>query len=823
MNTYLQAWSDLDLDDYDDEFVSPYPSASSECSEDTILSDSDSEPDPFPSNVPPWEDINSSYDSLMSNRGEKITSSIEEWVTHLHGPRVTLSTLVDRDRGRQIFYIQSVVGDDETTTSNSYLLGPVLVACGPPITGIKISKKDVGDSHYLLNYAEGWILTPLTSESTFEATNRRHQGSGIPFILDPVKQKFLSPVRKQSEKEMDLESKMVHLSETASWTDPDWFTYPYHQMALLLATVSFDFKGARSFPFLYKTEGGCGGPPPFNNVDTAHAMIHHYTRGKSTRAILGVMRETVEIHQGRMEPRESFFLKAAHLAQAGDKRWLEFTTAFKSLQQHEGLTRTELRERVREMDGTSLPQEIANMGTDVEPSNPVLGTAVSHLRQDGFLMTELDVKLIMDKFRKSEAVFGEQPIKQVLAEIDENQRAFKANMWKTLSLLVERDLDLSQTHGLLIPMDGNKLTSQALHILIGYYSLKARSLRNFTSLAYSDTLKIFKASDIKKYFEKGDQPLRHDFLKTEGIDKVKVKFPTDIKKEIERKERISAWIESSSSLVELLEGPIPVGVGPDDGRIFRQVMENLQKRTVQQPTVVILFSSDRDLVRLTSQYLRSFSLRKNFKAALIQIKREDYIKICLAQIQEFTTFKRVSRSNNIDPGQAVRAMERSKPGFLDRIPVYNYILKVNWPIPTDIHGMILRRMQSDYMGGSKISVLTEYDVPNLERGLESTEYNGNLNAVVTTSGGFIPRQYIRDQTGWSEMELGEIKNLPVMTANGQKRTTSYKPGELSEISLNLVNPMSHSDLITDWRTGIKTPESSIHARSASWRSGSSGT
>jgi hypothetical protein len=754
-----------------------------------------------------------------------IEDAIQECIIRLGYDRsTTIVDLISKDRGHWIFYIQSVVGDDEVTTSNSYALGPLLVSCGPCITGIRISWKDVGDSPYLLNYAEGWVFTPLSGESTFEGNSRRHASTGVPFILDPVKQKYLSPVRKQSEREMDLESKMVHLAEIASWTDSSWFTYGYHQMALLLATVSFDFNSSRSFPFLYKTEGGCGGAPPWNNIDTGHSMIHHYTRGKSTRAILGVMKETVDIHQGRTAPSETFFLKAAHLAQASDQRWLEFTSAYKALQRNEGLSRTELRERLREMEGSTLPPDILALGTNIEPRDPVIGTAVSHLRSDGLVFTELDVKLILDKHAKAEAVFGDTKMSNVLSEIEESQRIFKANTWKTLSHLVDKDPELSELYLNMVPKDHLGLTSEAEDAMRAYYSLKARSLRNFTSLAYSDTLKIFKAVDIKRYFERGDAPLRMDFLKSEGIDQVSQAFPTDVGKELERKIRVSQWLDAKP-LVELLTEPLPPGVGPDDGRVFRNIFANLEARSQNFPTVVILISSDRDLVRLTAQYLRTYSNRKQFQSGLLQLTREAYIRICLTQCREYYQVVQRTRTSNISTEKAKAILERSSPNGT-KIQVYNYILGCIWPVPREIQAEISAKMSSSFnLPDTKINVGVEYDLPNIERGLERTVYDKATNRIYQLSGGYIPRKLLNDfPTCWAELPYLEIKNLPELSVRRDYRTLeAFRPGDREIPRLSLVNPMSHVDLVQNWRSGVKTPRESVHARSASWRSGISGS
>lgn len=119
------------------------------------------------------------------------------WHSGMHHPfRIPkhdcVGSLFEKDRGKTIHFVQSVVGDDETNTTNSYAFGPVIIGTGPVICGIKVSWKDTGCSKYLSNYAEGWTLTPINGESTFEAVSR-HAGNGVPFVLDPVKGKRIEP------------------------------------------------------------------------------------------------------------------------------------------------------------------------------------------------------------------------------------------------------------------------------------------------------------------------------------------------------------------------------------------------------------------------------------------------------------------------------------------------------------------------------------------------------------------------------------------------------------------------------------------------------
>jgi len=109
----------------------------------------------------------------------------------------------------QIHAIRSMVGDDETITNNCLIYAVLCVVIGPRLSRIKISWKDVQFNKDLYNYAEGWVLIPPSADSGYESVSRYARGNGVPFVLDPIKFKNLSAVRKQSDMEVDLPSKFI--------------------------------------------------------------------------------------------------------------------------------------------------------------------------------------------------------------------------------------------------------------------------------------------------------------------------------------------------------------------------------------------------------------------------------------------------------------------------------------------------------------------------------------------------------------------------------------------------------------------------------------
>lgn len=93
----------------------------------------------------------------------------------------------------------------------------------------------MGLSQILTNYAEEWHLLPPTIWSTFDGSTQYFKNEALGMVLDPVRVKDLSPVRKQSGLETDLSSKFKSLAARAQWSDPAWLTYDNHQLSLILA------------------------------------------------------------------------------------------------------------------------------------------------------------------------------------------------------------------------------------------------------------------------------------------------------------------------------------------------------------------------------------------------------------------------------------------------------------------------------------------------------------------------------------------------------------------------------------------------------------
>jgi len=670
------------------------------------------------------------YDEVLSRLG--IESSLED--------------LVKQDLGRNLHILQSVVGDDEYTTTDSVATGPALIGFGPVINGIKLSWKDSGISHYVGNYAEGWVLSPPSAESTFEVTHRRHARSGVPFTLDMVKLKLLSPVRKQSQAwDLDLESKLEHLAEIAGWTDRSWFTYDYHQMTLLLATAIFDFEDAITFPYLFKTEGGCGGAPPYGNLDTAYSALHYYTRGKSRRSILGVMEEAVAVNIGTLAPKDTFFLRNSHLANMGDKVWLRYESAYRTLLEQGGLSKSEVNDLLRAEETELLPDYLKCLGTEIEPHSFAVGAALSSLRKEGLLMSEMDVKTALEAQRRNEAILGDKPIGLLNKEIQEELAAFRGKHLKVLSQISEIDPAIREglkSRGLMMP-EGPGLDFK--HLAGSYYSMRTEEYSRYSSLFYTDAIRVFKTREVREVLEAHSMAIRADFARTESVPRVVHQFLEENSEERSRRKRIHDWFESAP-LETLLYNPLPPGVGTDDDRIVRSILHCQETATPSDYDcmAVIMFSGDRQLARITSSQMK---MRMDKPFRLVQLDRSLYTRVCLEGVREF------SRCGPLKENQRPSFMPKS-----DYVEYWNYILKRRWPLPASI---IEQTKTMFFNLGPKARILyhVEYDYPNMERGLDTIRVDPRTGTVEEYGGGYLERRTLQsfaEHDCWAKQDLDSI-------------------------------------------------------------------
>jgi hypothetical protein len=746
------------------------------------------------------DDFSDSYHTAFGDGGSLI-KVFDETCQKL-GLSGTFQDLITEDQDADLHYIQSVVGDDEHTTTDSASLGPCLIGFGPVLNGIKVSWKDTGISHWVGNYAEGWILTPPNAEASFEAVSRRNLRSGIAFTLDPVKIKYLSPVRKQSNQEMDLQSKILALSEIAAWTDRSWFTYDYHQMSLILANAIFDFEDAISFPFLFRTEGGCGGCPPYHNLDSLYSALHFYTRGKSRSAIMGIMVEAVEININKLKPADAFFTRSARLAQMGDKQWLQYEAAYRSLLERAELTPSEAKNLLKIQAEVQLPPDLLQLGVEVTPSSFVVGSAISHLRKDGFIMSEIDVKMVLDQKAKERALGGDEPIGVLMRRQADEQGLFKGQNWKLLSELASaggpiKDY-LRERLGILPSDPGDAFRA----CTTAYFRMRSEAHDQFSSFYYTDTVRLFKVSDIDAYFNRASKPLLADFAKTDILPAARKNFLEENIEEKVRLEFISGWLESDD-LETILKRPLPPGIGPDDSRIARSITNFLDEiDSVAFPVVrVVVFTGDKKLLRTTAALVAGCN--PACKVIIQGIDNVRYLEICLDGVAEKQWLEAQGKP-------LIRGLPYRREGE-PRVTYYNAILRRLWTLPPKLQHALVDRtrlgLPLERALRADIVIHIEYDFPNMERGMDLIRFNAQTNTVDRYGGGFLSRQTV-DSLGrefcWSQTPLPDLIEWPDFDTQKESTHHRLRGTGLSANRTYTYEPMSRQTyaVVERWRSEL---------------------
>jgi hypothetical protein len=377
---------------------------------------------------------------------------------------------------QMIHAIISVTGDDEIITTDDPTLIALHLSVAEIISEIQISVKDTGISRRKGNYTEGWIMLCPASEADFTSVILRHKRDGIPLVFDITKLKTTSAVRKQSTLEMDLVSKVKLLSKAAAWTDTDWFTYDYAQMSLIFSLCIFDFNNARLFPFLHSEEGGCGGQPPWNNVHTSLCTLKYFNKGRSIKSVLALMDECYQVNEFNIKPHEALYINASHSAQAGNEKLSQISNAKRYLKSFDKETRIKILESCKGAD--SLPVDLLDKSIIVEVQDKLLGDAISELRSNRLIMTELDVQLKQIGLEKFSDLLKDENMGVVRERREKQKEIVKKNGLAQLAKFSQVDESIQN------------IEQSAISILSRYYSLKT-DISNISSFVYAGILRIF--------------------------------------------------------------------------------------------------------------------------------------------------------------------------------------------------------------------------------------------------------------------------------------------------------------------------------------------
>jgi hypothetical protein len=605
--------------------------------------------------------------------------------------------------------IISITGDDEILTTDSQSLSPLHFVAGGVLSKIKLSLRDTGISKRKGNYTEGWILLAPNREATFESVNRRHQSDGVGLTLDIPKLKQASAVRKQSRLDNDFESKFVDLYKTSEWVHEYWFTYDICQLNLVLATVVFDLKDAKVFPFLYKTEGGCGGKPPWNNLDTVVSALHKFAGGKARTGILAIMDEASLIQSNKLKPKDSIYMQANHYAQTGNQalnRMVENKLLFSSMSAGEKLN------LLNSCKGENpLPDTLMEKSITIEPENKLIGSAISDLRRNGLVMTELDVRLKLISEEKFFSVLGERNMGEVKTSLDFLRSSSKKNGFKLLSEI--------------LPNKNKKeiLYENTKKVMNSYFTSRAKR-DDITSLSYAGIIRVFKTADVLNEFQTQSYGLGDEILSSLESDLFTNRHLNHAKRV--RDFQVD-WLENHD-LINLINQEVPPGIGPDDARIARKLL-SLENENKDIPFLSFVVTNDRAMIE---------SLNAITRNGVIRFPKETYF------------------SEIYDPNPRYRMKKK-------------FLLK-HCELNTLMYSSFIEE-SCKQNGINKYIVL--YDFPNLERDIETWQDMSGFK--FSNSGGYLKRISIKESGSWSEKPWSHFKQMNDFTVGVKKKNfTKYR-------------------------------------------------
>jgi len=600
--------------------------------------------------------------------------------------------------------IISVTGDDEIITTDDVTLVVMHLAVAEVISEITISVKDTGISRRKGNYTEGWVLLCPANEADFTSVVLRHQRDGIPLVFDITKLKATSAVRKQSSLEMDLTTKFQLLSKAAAWTDEDWFTYDNAQMSLIFSLCVFDFNDTHTYPFLYKEEGGCGGQPPWRNVHTALCTLRYFNKGGSTKSVLALMDECYHINEFNIKPSEALYVNASHYAQAGNENLSQISNAKRYLKNFDKESRLKILESCKGSD--SLPQELIDKSVVVEVKDKLLGDAISELRSNHLIMTELDVQLKKIGLEKFSDLLKDENMSIVREKRERQKEITKKNGFTQLAKFSKVDVTLSN------------IEERALSIMARYYCLKT-DYSNISSLTYAGILRVFKTTDVVEFYRRNSHGLTDEILagislfQSQNLNLKMNQAKEDLDYQI-------SWLESGT-LPELFDDEIPPSIGSDDARIARKVKKILETHChidEVECLIIVIVTDDKRLVR---------SLNKLYSSAIVKIER--------CSVYEYL-------------------MDCHKTISTSKVMAYNFLRGYN----CRFDGMEkIIRTSAHWFNTSGIYYKILYDFPNVNRSLMGI-ISLDKKKIGKMQGGFLKRKTAK-QTQFQLMEWDKFKEL----------------------------------------------------------------
>jgi len=438
---------------------------------------------------------------------------------------------------------------------------------------------------------------------------------------------------------------------------------------------------------------------PWGNLDTAFAGIEQMNKGSSTESILQIMKESSLIQKNKIAPKDAKFVNASHYAQRGSKSLGELKGLAARLSKMTKEEKIELLESVG--DENPIPEELKQKSVIIQPKDKLTGCAISDLRRNGLIYTALDLQTEAAKRNKYAGLLSNVNMGVVIKEQDDNLRKAKKNGYRILA---------SMGQGELAPR-----TPDPRSVMKEYYEVR-KDFTDITAFSYSGEIRIFKSSDVLKYYESQGSTLRDEI--SAGMHASRnYRISQKGKHEKARVEYQIDWMESGE-ITELFDGELPPGIGSDDARILRKI--SLQIAQLQRQTVFIIMTDDKKMINKLNQLAT-----KHMFVEILSIGKEEYLIKCL-QNYKLT---------------------------VDEIPIYNALTGRDM----SFKGLSTTVGLKSTNWRTKPQYQLIWDFPNYERGIEPVKYDRKEGKLTIPYGGFLRRDTIKNDPSWVIQEWKNFK------------------------------------------------------------------
>jgi len=256
-----------------------------------------------------------------------------------------------------------------------------------------------------------------------------------------------------------------------------------------------------------------------------------------------------------------------------------------------------------------------------------------------------------------------------------------------------------------------------------------------TSFIYNDRIRIFRTKDVEEYYSRGLKGLKNAFAEAiETTWRPEHRKTIELHDEKAKFDLIEEWLDSKP-LPELLNGAIPPGVGPDDSRICRDILNDIDtwKAAGRHAFLFFVITADKKLINGLSQIIH----HRNplIKWRIVSIRPIEYLQLCLLP-EERPTYRPIQLS------------------WLHTSTIYNLVRKQNERLPLVLYQELVRNGR--FLGnGTPYSVFSVYyDYPNINRGLAS--YKLTPQGLEQYTQGYLTTSYAKSRPGLVNEDINEL-------------------------------------------------------------------